>query len=118
MTGIRINWSKVITNSVTILVATVFVGAAAQLWNGVQTIDSRIDENLSSIRATQQVLAPKVDTIETTLQQILERLDDKDSDVLPPVKFSPDTKPTIEAIDEQTFNNQQIQQQQRRIPNR
>jgi hypothetical protein len=113
MPKLQIHWSKVITNSVTILVSAVFVGAAAQLWNGVQTIDSRIDENLSSIRATQQVLAPKVDSIESALAEILNRLD-KES--LPPVDFKPDPKPTIEAIDDQTFHNQQIQQ--RHIPRR
>ena len=57
----KLDWDRIVSNAVTVLVATVFVGAAAQLWNGVQTIDSRIDANLVDIKATQEVLAPKVD---------------------------------------------------------
>ena len=49
-----------------------------QLWNGVQTIDIRIDDNLVEIRATQQVLAPKVDNIEKRLLEILEHIDHGD----------------------------------------
>ena len=59
----KLDFNKIISNSLTVLVATVFVGAAAQLWNGVQGIDQRIADNLVEIKATQKVLAPKVDEI-------------------------------------------------------
>lgn len=66
----RLDWNKIISNAITILVATVFLGAAAKLWSGVESIDSRINSNLTSIRATQNVLAPKVDKIEEELRKI------------------------------------------------
>ena len=63
----KLDWNKIVSNAVTVLVASVFMGAALQLWNGVQTIDQRIDANLTDIKATQSVLAPKVDKIEQRL---------------------------------------------------
>jgi len=108
---LKLDWNKIISNAVTVLVATVFVGAAVQLWNGVQTIDSRIDENLSEIRATQQVLAPKVDTIEARLLEILSHIDHGD-EIVP---FELPKKGALERIQEQRFSNQTSQQQ---IPNR
>ena len=71
----KLDWNKIVSNSVTVLVASVFMGAALQLWNGVQTIDARIDSNLVDIKATQSVLAPKVDAIELRLTEILAHLD-------------------------------------------
>ena len=67
----KIDWSKVITNAVTVLVATVFMGAAVQLWNGVQTIDTRIDSNLVEIKATQEVLSEQLDMLTGRMAEIL-----------------------------------------------
>jgi hypothetical protein len=101
----KLEWNKIISNAVTILVGAVFLGAATQLWHGVQTIDSRIDSNLSHIRATQAVLAPKVDEIEKKLIEILEHVDHGDNiDLKLPLKGS------SELIDEQRIHKQ-IQQQ-------
>ena len=47
-----LEWNKIVSNAVTVLVATVFVGAATYLWRGVDTIDERIDHNLTHIRST------------------------------------------------------------------
>ena len=66
-----LDWNKVVCNAITVLVASVFVGAAAQLWSGVQTIDSRIDSNLVEIKATQEVLSTQVDTMNDKLAEIL-----------------------------------------------
>ena len=96
-----LDWNKVVSNAVTVLVATVFIGAAAQLWNGVETIDSRIDSNLADIRATQEVLAPKVDRIESRLAEILPL-------IIPDDKFPESSKRTKDLIDERV--QQQIQQ--------
>ena len=67
----KIDWSKVITNAVTVLVATVFMGAAVQLWNGEQTIDTRIDSNLVEIKATQEVLSEQLDMLTGRMAEIL-----------------------------------------------
>ena len=101
----KLDFNKIISNSLTVLVATVFVGAAAQLWNGVQGIDQRIADNLVEIKATQKVLAPKVDEIASALANLLMHLDHGDEFKLP-------DRPSLELIDEQTANNQMMQHQQ------
>jgi hypothetical protein len=101
----KLDWNKIVSNSVTVLVASVFMGAAIQLWNGVQTIDSRIDSNLTDIKATQKVLAPKVDEIEKRLAEILSHLDHGD-EIKP---FEIPNKGSLDLIQEQRFNNQQRQ---------
>jgi hypothetical protein len=105
----KLDWNKIVSNAVTVLVATVFMGAALQLWNGVQTIDSRIDANLVDIKATQSVLAPKVDLIEQRLAEILEHLDHGD-EIKP---FDIPSKGSLELIDDEYSNQQMIQQNQR-----
>ena len=101
----KLDWNKIVSNAVTVLVASVFVGAAMQLWNGVQTIDQRIDSNLTDIKATQSVLAPKVDTIEKQLAEILTKLD---SEIDNP--FEVPSKGSLELIDDEYNNNQMMQQ--------
>jgi len=104
----KLDWNKIVSNAVTVLVAAVFMGAAMQLWNGVQTIDSRIDANLVDIKATQSVLAPKVDSIEQRLAEILEHLGHGEK-----IKFNVPSKGSLELIDDEFNNNQMMQQQQR-----
>ena len=110
----KLDWNKIVSNAVTVLVATVFMGAALQLWNGVQTIDSRIDANLVDIKATQSVLAPKVDAIELRLAEILAHLDAEHADQLHP--FDLPEKGSLELIDDEYSNQQMIQQSHQRIP--
>ena len=107
----KLDWNKIISNAVTVLVASVFMGAALQLWNGVQTIDQRIDSNLVDIKATQSVLAPKVDKIEERLAEILAHLDHGDEIV----DFEKSTKGSLELIDDE-YSNQQMIQQNQRVP--
>ena len=67
----KIDWNKIVCNAITVLVASVFVGAAAQLLSGVQTIDSRIESNLVEIKATQDVLSAQIDRANGRLAEIL-----------------------------------------------
>ena len=67
----KIDWNKIVSNSITVLVAAVFMGAAMQLWNGVQTIDTRIDSNLVEIKATQEVLSEQLDKLTGRMAEIL-----------------------------------------------
>ena len=103
----KLDWEKIISNAVTVLVATVFIGAAAKLWSGVESIDSRINSNLSSIRATQNVLAPKVDKIEQELYRISELLTKEDS-TLDEIKLSLPSKQVRDLIDENYFEQQNL----------
>jgi len=107
----KLDWNKIVSNAVTVLVASVFMGAALQLWNGVQTIDQRIDSNLTDIKATQNVLAPKVDEIEKRLAEILSHLYQNDDKI---DSFKKSEKGSLELIDDERINNQMMQQQ--RIP--
>jgi len=109
----KLDWNKIVSNAVTVLVASVFMGAALQLWNGVQTIDQRIDSNLVDIKATQSVLAPKVDMIEQRLAEILAHLDAEHADELH--SFEIPKKGSLELIDDE-YSNQQMMQQTQRAP--
>jgi len=108
----KLNWNRIVSNAITVLVASVFMGAALQLWSGVQTIDSRIDANLTDIKATQSVLAPKVDAIEQRLAEILAHLDAEHSDNIHDLELP--EKGTQELIDDQRYSNQMQQQGPRR----
>jgi hypothetical protein len=101
----KLDWNKIVSNSVTVLVASVFMGAAIQLWNGVQTIDQRIDSNLVDIKATQSVLGPKVDKIEQRLVEILAHLDAEHADELHP--FEVGEMNSQDLIDDVYYNVQQ-----------
>jgi len=111
----KLDWDRIVSSAVTVLVASVFMGAALQLWNGVSSIDQRIDENLVELRATQSVLAPKVDNLEIAIQALLKHLEEvnEGKGEAPKGNFEFDSTPTIEQIEEERFNNQMIQQTQR-----
>jgi len=102
----KLDWNKIVSNAVTVLVASVFVGAAVQLWNGVQTIDARIDANLTDIKATQKVLAPKVDEIERRLVEILAHLESEHADGID--TFNLPDKGSLDLIDEQRIMEQRV----------
>ena len=96
----KIDVSQIATPALTMLIGAMFVGAAAYVWTGVQTIDSRIQGNLSDIKATQAILAPKVDEIENRLAQLLTIVEP--GDTLP----NPPEKRPQELIDEQRVQQQ------------
>ena len=109
-TQMKLDWDRIVSNAVTVLVASVFMGAALQLWNGVQTIDSRIDSNLVDIKATQSILSPKVDMIEKRLAEILKHLDRGTPDDVIIEPFEIGRKGSLELIDDERTNNQMMQQ--------
>ena len=114
----KLDWDKIVSNAVTVLVASVFMGAALQLWNGVSSIDQRIDENLVELRATQSVLAPKVDMLEKAIQSLIEHLEvaGEGKGGTPKGDFNFDPTPSIDQIEEERFNNQMMQQQAPNAP--
>tara|TARA_R110000824_G_scaffold198066_1_gene382023 strand:- start:1098 stop:1409 length:312 start_codon:yes stop_codon:yes gene_type:complete len=97
-----LDWNKIVCNAVTVLVASVFMGAALQLWDGVQTIDTRIDSNLVKIKATQDVLSEQLDTLSSRMAEILPLILNDDT-------FKGPEKGTKNLIDERV----QLQIQQR-----
>ena len=100
----KLDWNKIICNAITVLVASVFVGAAVQLWSGVQSIDSRIESNLVEIKATQEVLAERMDSMNNSLSELRPLVL---GEILEPKGKPP--RRTKELIDERI--QQQIQQQ-------
>ena len=67
----KLDWNKIISNALTVLVTATFCGAARQLWDGYQTIDARIESNLAEIKATQEVLTSQVDLLTGKLGEVL-----------------------------------------------
>jgi len=53
----NINWNAIVTNALSALVATVFVGAAVIVWNAATSIDTKVETATASIIETQVNLA-------------------------------------------------------------
>ena len=77
----KIDYGKIVTNALSALVATVFVGAAIIVWNAATSIDTRIEEanagikeQQGSIKATQETLIPEVADIRMKLYDIENQL--------------------------------------------
>jgi len=51
-----IDWKGIVNNAVSVLVAAVFVGAAAIVWNKVTTIDNTVSQHTSKLRGTQNFI--------------------------------------------------------------
>jgi len=56
--GIKIDWGKIVTNVITAFILAVLVGAAGIVWNGVTTVNTRIDSRVtdSEDRTTASIL--------------------------------------------------------------
>ena len=74
---LKIDWSKILTNALSVLVATIVVGAALYVWRGVESVDFRIGENFGKVQKTQKhieaavdVLAPQVDVNKNDIKQL------------------------------------------------
>ncbi len=69
-----IDFGKIVTNALSALVATVFVGAAVIVWNAATTIDERIEDSNAGMRATQESLIPKLADVRTKVYEIENQL--------------------------------------------
>jgi len=76
-----IEWNKVQTNAVSAVIVSIVVGACAIVWNGIVTMDDRIETNTSDVRGTvtqltagQEVLGGKVDGMEKVLAEAIAKL--------------------------------------------
>jgi hypothetical protein len=89
-----IDFGKIVTNALSALVATVFVGAAVIVWNAATTIDKRIENANAGMKATQESLIPQVVDIKTKVYEIENQLKSIN-------KILAETEPTSEKV---TFN--------------
>lgn len=70
----NIDFGKIVTNALSALVATVFVGAAVIVWNAATTIDERIENANAGMKATQESLIPQVVDIKAKVYEIENQL--------------------------------------------
>ena len=73
----KIDYSKIVTNALSSLVAAVFVGAAAIVWHAANSVDERITEanqdivrQQTALKATQETIIPEL----TSMKSIIENL--------------------------------------------
>jgi len=71
---VNIDYGKIVTNALSALVATVFVGAAVIVWNAATTVDERIEDANASMRATQESLIPEVAEVKAKVYEIENQL--------------------------------------------
>ena len=69
-----IDFGKIVTNALSALVATVFVGAAVIVWNAATTIDERIENASAGMKATQESLIPELADVKTKVYDIENQL--------------------------------------------
>jgi hypothetical protein len=89
-----IDYGKIVTNALSALVATVFVGAAVIVWNAATTIDEKIEDANSGMKATQESLIPEVVDIKAKVYEIENQLKSIN-------KILAETEPTSHKV---TFN--------------
>ena len=72
-----VDLGKVFTNAISALVATVFVGAAAIVWNEATSVDARIEEanveivrQQTLIKATQDTIVPELTGMKNTIEDL------------------------------------------------
>ena len=77
----RIDFGKIVTNSLSALVAAVFVGAAAIVWKGATSIDDKItkaNKNIlkqqAALKATQETIVPGLAKITTKMHELESQL--------------------------------------------
>ena len=62
-----IDYGKIVTNALSALVATVFVGAAAIVWTAATSVDTKIDDAQQEITASVTTLVEEVAGLKATI---------------------------------------------------
>ena len=72
-----IDFGKIVTNALSTLVAAVFVGAAAIVWQAATSVDDRINEanrdiikQQSALKATQETIVPELASMKSTIEDL------------------------------------------------
>jgi len=64
---VTIDYGKIVTNALSALVATIFVGAAAIVWTAATTIDGKIDAAQADITASVETLVAEVADLKASI---------------------------------------------------
>ena len=68
-----IDYGKIVTNALSALVATIFVGAAAIVWTAATTIDGKIDAAQADITASVETLVEEVAELKANIKSLEEQ---------------------------------------------
>jgi Na+-transporting NADH:ubiquinone oxidoreductase subunit NqrC len=133
MATLKINWSTIITQSITMLVAGVLLAAATFLWNNTQNNRNMIKDNFASselnLKITEEKLVNKIAILEVELKfqkmfinELVEKLNSKDIDLnslenLETVEFNEESKKNeIEKISKELLYEIDVRQQPLNLP--
>jgi len=115
-----IDWVKVQTAAVSAMMVTVVLGFCGLLWQGVTTVDERIEENtkgvsnaVSRIEAAQGVLGTEVESLKKVIAELISELNkcehiEKD--------FKPYRPPKLRIVEEIRKEHRNLMQQQTQRP--
>ena len=102
-----IDFGKIVTNALSALVAAVFVGAAAIVWQAATSVDDRINDankdiikQQSALKATQETIVPELTGVKSAIEELRAEIRSlnkllSDSNVLPDKSEYKDGKPVI-----------------------
>jgi len=60
----KIDFGKVITNALSVLVSAVFIGAAAIVWTGATTVNDKVNESKVELKSAIEVLTGRIAILE------------------------------------------------------
>ena len=106
-----IDWSKVLTNAISLLVATVFVGAAVALWNKADNIKTQIIDATVAFNAQEHEFSHEIAGLNVALVELREQLQ----------QFAESVRPDPPATGAKTWfpgpepRHQQIESERKRI---
>lgn len=69
-----IDWGKIVTNALSVLVASMFVGAAAIVWNGATTVGDKVSAAENRITAAISILSEEIAINSEELEDIKDLL--------------------------------------------
>ncbi len=102
-----IDFGKIVTNALSALVAAVFVGAAAIVWQAATSVDDRINDankdiikQQSALKATQETIVPELTGVKGAIEELRAEIRSlnkllSDSNALPDKSEYKDGKPVI-----------------------
>jgi hypothetical protein len=68
--NINVEWNKIVTNSISALVVTTFLGAAAIVWRGATTVDEKVSANRADIEHLIEALSDRLSEYHMSHNQI------------------------------------------------
>lgn len=94
----NIEFDKIVTNALSALVATVFIGAAAIVWKQATSIDQKIEEAKGSIRGQQVKLEATQTTVVEEIAELRNRIKSLESQAMSVTKVLSETERTKDRV--------------------